>query len=106
MRIAFTTVANRADADRIARNVIEQNLAVCVQVDGPITSIYRWENKVCTEIEFRLCFKLLPEQLSALELHIHQHHPYEVPEWLVIEAERVSEKYLSWAQANSTNPPL
>jgi periplasmic divalent cation tolerance protein len=104
--IAWTTVANRADADRIAADAIAGNLAVCVQIDGPIVSHYRWEGKAGRSEEFRLLFKCLPEILPALERHVLATHPYDTPEWLVVRAERVAEKYLSWAQANSSTPPL
>lgn len=106
MFLAWTTLGNRADADRIAADVIARNLAVCVQIDGPITSHYRWQGQAERTEEFRLLFKCLPAHLPALEKHVLATHPYETPEWLVIRAERVGEKYLSWAGANSSNPPL
>ena len=105
MLIALTTVASRTDADRIAAGVITRNLAVCVQIDGPLVSHYRWQGRAeCTE-EFRLHFKCLAGQAAELERHVLSVHPYDTPEWLVIRAERVGEKYLSWAQASSSTPP-
>jgi periplasmic divalent cation tolerance protein len=106
MLLAWTTVATRSDADTLARGVIELNLAACVQIDGPITSHYRWEGQVERAEEFRLCFKLVPQQAAALEKHVLTHHPYATPEWLLVRAERVSEKYLSWATTNSSSAPL
>lgn len=106
MLLAWTTVANRADAERLAADAIAQNLAVCVQVDGPVTSHYRWQGRDERAEEFRLCFKLFEAHAAALEQKIVAAHPYESPEWIVVRAERVGEKYLSWANANSTTPPL
>lgn len=106
MWIAWTTVAYRADAERLAADVVTHGLAVCVQIDGPIVSHYRWEGKAERTEEFRLMFKCLPPQLAALEKQILATHPYETPEWLVVRAEHVGEKYLSWAKANSTFPPF
>ncbi|MGH8272874.1 MAG: divalent-cation tolerance protein CutA [Gammaproteobacteria bacterium] len=106
MLLAWTTVANQADAHRIASDVIARNLAVCVQVDGPITSHYRWHGRDAHEQEYRLCFKLLPSHAEILERHVLSMHPYDTPEWIVVEAAKVGEKYLSWAEANSTTPPL
>jgi periplasmic divalent cation tolerance protein len=106
MLVAWTTVATAADADRIAADVIAQNLAVCVQVDSPITSHYRWQGRQAKDLEFRLCFKLLPEQCAALERRVLDTHPYDTPEWIVVRAEHVAEKYLSWARANPTTSPL
>jgi periplasmic divalent cation tolerance protein len=106
MFIAWTTVANRADAGRLADGIIRQNLAVCVQIDGPVTSVYRWQGKIEQAGEFRLCVKFLPAQSAALSAWVQAHHPYEVPEWIVVRASEVGEKYLSWAGALPTNPPL
>lgn len=106
MLIAWTTVATRADADRLAGEVIARNLAVCVQIDGPIVSHYQWDGKIAREEEFRLCFKFMEAQAAALEKHVLSVHPYQTPEWLVTRAERVGEKYLSWANANSSTRPL
>ena len=106
MLLAWTTVATREDANRIAGEVIERRLAACVQVDGPIVSHYPWDGKVEQSEEFRLCFKFLPSQSEALERHVLSTHPYDTPEWLVVRAERISEKYLSWATTNSSSAPL
>lgn len=106
MFIAWTTVATRTDADRIAADVIAKNLAVCAQIEGPITSHYRWKGRDARDQEFRLCFKALSSHVTALEKHVTETHPYETPEWIVVRAEHVGEKYLSWAGANSTTPPL
>ncbi|MES2693091.1 MAG: divalent-cation tolerance protein CutA [Verrucomicrobiota bacterium] len=106
MLLAWTTVATRADADRLASGVIAQNLAACVQIEGPIASYYRWEGQVQHSEELRLCFKFLPEQAAALEKYVLAHHPYDTPEWLLVPVQRVGEKYLSWAKANSTSAPL
>jgi periplasmic divalent cation tolerance protein len=106
MLIAWTTVGSLADAERLADGVVAGNLAVCVQIEGPIVSRYRWQGQVERSEEFRLTFKCLPAGMNALESHVLAHHPYSAPEWLVVRAERVGEKYLSWAEANSTTPPL
>jgi periplasmic divalent cation tolerance protein len=106
MLIAWTTVTHRADAETLAATVIAGNHAVCVQVEGPVVSHYRWQGRVERAEEFRLCFKLLPAQLPALEACALRHHPYDTPEWIVVRAEHVGEKYLSWAQGNPHSPPL
>jgi len=67
-------------------------------MEGPIRSVYRWQGKVEEVEEYRLCFKLLPEHSAALEALVHTLHPYDVPEWVCVDAAHVSEKYLSWAQ--------
>ena len=102
MLIAWTTVATRDKAEELARTAIERRVATCVQVDGPVTSHYMWQGWPERTEEFRLCFKFLTSQQKALELWLFAHHPYDTPEWIVVGAESVGEKYLSWAQTNST----
>lgn len=106
MFIAWTTVATREDADRLAADVVNRGLAACVQVDGPVVSHYRWQGTAERTEEFRLTFKGLPEQRTPLERHVSAVHPYDTPEWVVVRAEHVSEKYLSWARTNSSTRPL
>jgi len=106
MNVAWTTVANEADARNLATSSISHGLAVCVQIDAPISSYYHWKGRLEVSSEFRLSFKCTENQLPDLERHVLAHHPYETPEWVVVRAERVGEKYLSWANANSTNPTL
>jgi periplasmic divalent cation tolerance protein len=102
MLIAWTTLANREKAEELARAAIEQRLAACVQIDGPVVSHYLWQGRPERAEEFRLCFKFLPPQQVALEAWLFAHHPYDTPEWIVLRAAHVGEKYLSWAKANST----
>jgi periplasmic divalent cation tolerance protein len=106
MLIAWTTVAGREEAERIAADVVLRNLAVCVQIDGPIVSHYRWQGREERAEEFRLSFKFLENHAAALESRVLALHSYATPEWIVVRAEHVGEKYLSWAKANSSTPPL
>ncbi len=106
MLLAWTTVATSEDASRLARGAVEAHLAACVQVDGPVASHYRWGGKVESAQEYRLMFKFLPELAAGLETWILARHPYDTPEWVVVRAAHVSEKYLSWARGTSTPAPL
>jgi periplasmic divalent cation tolerance protein len=106
MFIAWTTLATRAEAEKLAAEVVALGLAACAQVEGPIASHNVWQGRPERTEEFRLCLKCLPDKLSPLESYVLGHHPYATPEWLVVRAERVGEKYLSWAGAKATNLPL
>jgi periplasmic divalent cation tolerance protein len=105
MLIAWTTVTASGDADRLASGAVERGLAACVEV-AAVTSHYRWRGKLERAGEYRLAFKCLPARLPELEAWVLGNHPYETPEWIVLKTERVSGKYLSWAEANSTPRPL
>ncbi len=106
LMIAWTTVATRADAERLAFGAVTAGLAACVQIEGPVRSIYRWEEKLESAEEYRLCFKCLPGQLPGLENQVLATHPYGTPQWVAVEAAAVGEKYLSWARANAHLPTL
>ncbi len=106
MKIAWTTVEKKTDAERLASLAVEARLAACAQIDGPIQSVYRWREAIERAQEYRLTFKCLPELLPALEQLMHSQHPYETPEWIVVAADSVSEKYLSWARSTTSPSPL
>jgi len=99
MLIATTTIASASEAENLASSCIEQNLAVCAQVEGPIHSHYFWQGRKTDTQEWRITFKLLIDQADALSAYVHAVHPYETPQWIIVAAEHVGEKYLSWAQA-------
>jgi periplasmic divalent cation tolerance protein len=106
MLVAWTTTTERADAERLAHGAVAARLAACAQVDGPVKSFYRWEGKQEEATEYRIWFKCLRPNAAALEAWVHNHHPFDTPQWLVVDAEHVGEKYLSWAIANSTSAPF
>ncbi|MEY2878467.1 MAG: hypothetical protein RLZZ15_847 [Verrucomicrobiota bacterium] len=106
MFIAWTTVGTSAEAERLAAQAVAAGLAACVQIDGPVVSHFRWEGKMERVEEFRLTFKFAAAQLGALEALVLGAHPYDTPEWIIVRAERVGEKYLSWVRGAVHLPPL
>jgi len=104
--VGWTTVSKREDAEKLAQGLVAEGLAVCVQIEGPIHSVYRWKGELERAEEYRLMVKMLVERVLSVGTWIEQHHPYETPEWVVIKADGVGEKYLSWARSNPTSDPL
>jgi periplasmic divalent cation tolerance protein len=100
MLVVLTTVPTSDEAERLARLIVEEKLAACVQILPTMTSVYFWEGKVHTESEHLLLIKTLDEKFDALSDFIRQHHSYEVPEIVAIDAEKVSEDYLNWVAEN------
>jgi periplasmic divalent cation tolerance protein len=98
-----TTVATLVDAQRLAREIIAQRLAACVQVEQGLTSFYRWKGELCEESEVRLVIKTLPGCEAALQVLFAQHHPYEVPQFLVARL-TASSAYAQWARAETVVP--
>jgi len=103
-----TTTASRASARRIARALVDRRLAACMQIVGPIESIYRWHGKVETAREW-LCFiKTTQARYRELAAAIESLHPYDTPEIIAVPIAAGSRRYLEWLAASvrpsSPNP--
>lgn len=92
----ITTLANKEEAHRLARHLVELRLAACVQVGGPLHSFYQWQGKVEEEQEFQLQIKSRLDLYEPLAAEIIKQHPYETPELLVIPIITGSDDYLGW----------
>lgn len=91
-----TTTANREDAQRVAAAALEQRLAACVQIAGPITSSYWWQGAIETAEEWWCVMKSRADLLPQLERAIRAVHPYDEPEILVTPVVAGSAGYLAW----------
>ncbi len=93
---AITTTETKTDAQTIARAVVEKRLAACVQIIGPITSTYRWQEKIETAEEWLCIIKSRQDLYPALEETILKIHPYDVPEILAVPVTAGHKDYLKW----------
>lgn len=93
-----TTTANKADAERIARALVERRLAACVQVSGPISSCYRWQGTIETASEWLCMIKTTEASYRAVEELIRQLHTYDEPEIVATPIVAGSRGYLQWLQ--------
>jgi periplasmic divalent cation tolerance protein len=91
-----TTTTRKADAQAIARALVEQRLAACVQVLGPVTSTYWWEGKVETNHEWQCWIKSRRDLYEQIEQAIRQLHSYAVPEIFAVPIVAGSESFLAW----------
>ncbi len=92
----LTTTDKRDDAIAIANSLVQQRLAACVQILGPITSIYRWKGKVEMAEEWQCWAKSRHDRYVDIEQAIRKIHPYEEPEILAIPITAASASYLAW----------
>jgi len=99
-----TTVGSLETAKVLAREILSQKLAACVQLDQGIISLYRWKGELCEEPEVRLVIKSLPDCEAALQALLAQHHPYELPQFLA-QRMRADEAYAQWVRAEVDVPP-
>jgi periplasmic divalent cation tolerance protein len=100
--IVLTTVGTTFDVALLARTLVEEHLAACVNVLPPMQSIYRWQGQVHVDEERQLVIKTSSDRLEALQLRLTALHPYELPEFLVIDVARGSQAYLEWLASVTT----
>ena len=103
LRVIFVTAASEEQAASIARVLVGERLAACVNVVGPIRSIYRWRDAVEDEREFLLIIKTRATLYMKVENRVRELHTYEVPEVLSLIADRGSPPYVKW-MLESTGP--
>jgi periplasmic divalent cation tolerance protein len=95
--VVLVTCASAAEARRIAKTVVEERLAACVNVlPGAVTSIYRWKGKVETARERLLLIKTSRKRLAKLQAAVERLHSYEVPEFIALPIVQGSRAYLNW----------
>lgn len=99
--IVLTTVPDDGSGEELARTLVEERLAACVNVHAPMVSIYRWRGQVEREGERQLVIKTARARLPALEARLKALHAYEIPELLVIPVESGSEAYVGWVRAET-----
>jgi len=92
----ITSVDSQPIAESLARDMVRQRLAACVQVSASATSVYHWEDNIESAKEYNLSIKTTAEKLDDAIAWLRRHHPYEVPElvWWPVHA---SDEYADWA---------
>ncbi len=98
MLVVLTTAPNIEEAETLAKKIINEKLAACVQVLPPMKSFYFWEDAIQYESEHLVLIKTLAEKFTQLENFIRANHSYKVPEIVALEAKKVSESYLNWVK--------
>jgi len=93
-----TTMASKADAERVARALIERRVAACVQISGPIASVYRWQGTIETATEWLCTIKTNEPNYERVEDTIRQLHSYDEPEIIAVPIIAGSPTYLKWLQ--------
>ena len=95
--VVLVTCGSRREASRIARRVVQERLAACVNVlAAPIDSTYCWKGEVETAREFLLLIKSSRRHLAALRKEVERLHSYDVPEFIALPIAAGSPAYLSW----------
>ena len=94
--VVMTTLPEVNQANSIAKILVEEKLAACVQVMPSMTSTYMWQGELCQESEHLVLIKTLQANYEALSSRLRSLHPYETPEVIAIPAIAVDRDYLNW----------
>lgn len=96
--IVFVTVASAGEGDRLARALVDERLAACVNRIKSIKSVYRWQGNVEESEEELLIIKSRKELFPKLEARVRQLHSYSVPEVIALPVIEGSHDYLQWLE--------
>ena len=99
--IVLTTFPADKDPAALAKTLVDEKLAACVNVLPVMRSIYSWKGVTEQADERQLVIKTTAERVAALGARIRALHPYEVPEFVVIPIVQGSADYLSWLSQNT-----
>ena len=94
-----TTLPTEASAQQVAAQVVEERLAACAQVLGPVSSTYRWKGSIEQATEWYCNLKTTKNRLPALTTRIRELHPYELPEIVAVPILHGDAAYLQWIEA-------
>ena len=96
--VVLTTFDDEACAREVAHQLVEERLVACAQVEvAALHSVWRWKGKVECGQEWRLTLKLPPARLDAVRSRLHELHPYETPQFVVLTA-TATDEYSRWVR--------
>jgi periplasmic divalent cation tolerance protein len=102
--VVLVTVGSREEGERIAEELVTQRLAACVNIVGPITSIYRWLGTVERGQELLLIIKTRAALYGALEARVKSVHSYQNPEVIALPIRAGAAAYLDWLRGETRVP--
>jgi periplasmic divalent cation tolerance protein len=94
--VVFSTCSTAEEAERIARKLVEERLAACVNVVDKVRSFYRWDGKIEESAELLLIIKTSRDLFDRLRIQLESVHTYEVPEIVALSVLDGSPNYLNW----------
>lgn len=98
--VAYTTVDSKDKAAGMARYLVEQDRVACVNIVGPIESVYKWQGQVEQAVEWMLMMKCSEEQREGLKAALVDLHDYDVPELIMLPVADGHLAYLDWIRAS------
>jgi periplasmic divalent cation tolerance protein len=102
--LVLTTAPTTLDAAALARTLLSEQLVACVNILPVMQSHYRWQGAIESASEHQIVMKTTTARVEQLRERLTTLHPYEVPEFLVVEAVRGSDAYLGWIRLETAPP--
>lgn len=99
--LILTTVPDGEAGEAIARALVDERLAACVNLLAPMTSLYRWKGAVERDVERQLMIKTAADRIASIQTRLRELHSYELPEFLVLPVSGGSAAYVDWVQAQT-----
>lgn len=100
--LVFCTAPDTEIAEQIARQVVEQKLAACVNLLTDLHAIYRWQGNIVSDIEVQLVIKTQKNRYPELEARLKALHPYDTPEIIAIPITSGLPAYLTWIRESTS----
>ena len=94
--LVFSTTPNEEEGAALARILVEERLAACVNIVPGLRSLYRWEGKIQDDRETLLLMKTTVQNYPRLEKRLQELHSYDVPEIIAVAVEKGHAPYLAW----------
>ncbi|MBI1871178.1 MAG: divalent-cation tolerance protein CutA [Chlamydiae bacterium] len=94
--LVLTTIQSKKDGQKLAQGLLKEGLVACVNILGPIESHFVWKKKICCEKEYQLMMKTKEQCFEKVKAYLLKHHPYEVPEIILLPIKKGWKKYLEW----------
>jgi len=98
VKLILVTNPDLPTAHSLAEGLLDKDLVACVNLIPSVVSLYKWEGKLEQNVEVQMFLKTSERNIAAIESYVNEHHPYEVPEFLVIDVNHGNRDYLNWVQ--------
>lgn len=98
LKLILTTHDDLVQARELARHLVEQRAAACVNIIPHLESVFYWENAVQTESEFLLLIKTTEAKMAQVKAILEERHSYDVPEIIAFDGEVLHQPYMEWVR--------
>lgn len=102
--ICYITTPNEESAKKLARDVISNKLAACVNIIPNIQSIYEWDGRINEDLEYLMMIKTTTENVNELSTFVRDNHPYSVAEVISVKIDNGNPPYLDWVIKSVKKP--